>query len=78
MLEFLKLSAVTIGIACLVGTGLGLLVKLIVEPKKSSRSVMLVEDTLALGRSLDDLQNKKVVPFADVNALLKRNRVAHE
>jgi hypothetical protein len=64
MSVFLQLGGLAIGIACVVGTALGFLIKLIVEQEDSVTATS--DKTLAASiiRALDDIHRGNVVPFA--------------
>ncbi len=72
MLEFLKLAGLAVGIACLVGTGLGFLVKSIVERGESAAAAS--EEALAASiiRSMNDIRRGNVVPFANLREEISR------
>jgi len=72
MLEFLKLVALAIGIACLVGTGLGFLVKLIVERGESAGAASDGALAVSIIRSMNDIRRGNVVPFANLREEISR------
>lgn len=72
MAEFLKLTVLSLLAAAFVGTGLGFLVKLIVDHDASSGRVESLEE--AVNRSLRELHEGKIIPIANLPDEIARRR----
>ena len=69
---FLQLTGLAIGIACVVGTALGFLIKLIVEHGASVEATSDGALAASIIRAMDDIQRGNVVPFASFRDEISR------
>lgn len=70
MSVFLQLTGLAIGIASVVGTALGFLIKLIVEHGASEASDSALAASII--RAMNDIQKGNVVPFASFRDEISR------
>jgi hypothetical protein len=69
---FLQLTGLALGIACVVGTALGFLIKLIVEHGASEKATSDGALAASIVRAMNDIKSGNVVPFASFRDEISR------
>jgi hypothetical protein len=69
---FFQLAGLAIGVACVVGTSLGFLIKLIVERGDSVGATSDRALAVSITRALNDIHRGNVVPFASFQDEISR------